>query len=79
MYLTQKTAAIKPISLKITRAVSSATSGNRVIILKKGMKNATIHTCRERCTWYKFCIGQADVYNTDKNLISQWIECTAQS
>ena len=29
-------------------------------------------------TWYELSIGEADIQNTDQDLISQWVEGTAQ-
>lgn len=58
LYLTQKTAAIKPISLQITRAVRGAKEER--VMTSKRHKNATF-IYAEKSTWYKFCICEADI------------------
>lgn len=61
LYLTQKTAAIKPMSLQITRAVRGAKVKSRELRRQKRHKKMQQFIYVERSTWYKIRIGEADI------------------
>lgn len=64
MYLTQKTAAIKPMSLEITKAVSGAGTDRAENMIKRLVTqgNFAITQSRlNRSTWYKVGVGETDI------------------